>query len=376
MEEILNADNILSGDEIDHLFDDTGEETPIEKNTVSSTTTEEKEEVEEVDPETLFTPESVSSGTQEKEQDPDSEQETGSSPSTDFYSSIAAACKEDGIFSDLEDDIINNIKDADAFRAAMSKQVEAMLDEKQRLISEALDYGIEPDEIRKYQGALDYLNSVTDEALKDESDKGESLRRQLIYNDYLNKGFSEERAKRFTQRAFDQGTDIEDALDARNSNKEYYTSRYKELLEEAKTQAQEEEREAQQKAESVKKAILETEEPFEGIKLDKTMRQKVFETISKPIAKDKYGNSLTALQKAQQEDEQGFITKLGYIFTLTNGFKDLDGLVKSKVRSETKKGLRKLENVLRTSTPSGEPRFTSGSTGDDYTESGNIVLDI
>ena len=73
---------------------------------------------------------------------------------------------------------------------------------KQRQISEALEYGVEPDEVQKYQNAINYLDSLSEEAIKEEGDKGISLRRKLIYNDYRNRGFSEERAKKYTERSF------------------------------------------------------------------------------------------------------------------------------------------------------------------------------
>lgn len=375
MEE-LSVENILSGDELEGLF--TGEEIeqdtpPVNKEEGTETTTEE-----DVDPNDLFTSEGVGSGetqTEEEEKKPDSEQDDGSSPN-DFYLSIANACKEEGIFPDLDDESLKNIKTADDFKEAMSKQVQAMLDEKQRRIDEALEYGVEPEDVQRYQGALNYLEGLTDESLKDEGDNGLALRRQLIYNDYLNRGFPEERAKKYTQRSFDQGTDVEDAIEARNSNKEYYSAQYNKLVEEAKEQAEVEAEREKEKAESIRKAIIETEEPFEGVKLDKVTRQRVFETISKPVYKDKDGNMYTALQKAQHDDEAGFIQKLGYLFTLTDGFKNLDGLVKGKVQKETKRGFQKIERVLRTPPTLGEPRFASGVGGIDEAKSDGLILDV
>lgn len=378
----LSMNNIMSGEEIEDLFEagsqqDTDEVPPV-NGEPSKTTERQIETPEDIDPEELFSSEGVGSvDTQEGGEKPDSKQETGSSPKNDnFYSSIANACKEEGIFPDLDEDSLKSIKDADDFKEAMSKQVKALLDEKQRQISEALEYGVEPDEVRKYQNAIEYLDGITEEVLSDEGEKGAALRRQLIYNDYLNRGFSEDRAKKYTQRSFDQGTDVDDALDAKTSNKEFYSSQYQKVVEEAKESASAAAMQEKQKAESIKKAILETEEPFEGLKLDKVTRQRVFETISKPVYKDADGNMYTALQKAQQEDETGFIQKLGYIFTLTDGFKNLDGLVKSKVQKETKKGFQKIEQALRTPPTSGEPRFTSGAGGIGDDQSKGIRLDI
>lgn len=377
----IGMENIMSGDEMDSLF--TVDPSQQEEEDPSLEEKDPKENIDtaegEIDPEDIFTPESVGG---EEVQDkngekPDSRQEDGTSPeSNDFYSSIATACKEEGIFPDLDDESLKEIKDAEGFKEAMNKQVQAMLDEKQRRISEALDYGVEPDEVQRYERAIDYLDNLSEESIKDEGDKGIALRRQLIFNDYLNRGFSQERARKYTQRAFDQGTDIEDAIEARNSNKEYFSTQYSKLVEEAKEQAEEEAREEKRKAESIRKSILETEEPFEGIKLDKATRQRVFDLISKPVYKDKDGSMYTALQKAQRDDEEGFIKKLGYLYTLTDGFKSLDGLVKGKVQKETKRGFQRIEKALRTPAMGGEPKFASGVDGGDEIKAPGLILDV
>lgn len=377
----LSMDYIMTGDEVEDLFTDEPqnktEDTPPSNTSGEQTTTEGEEVEEEIDPNTLFVPEGVGSEENQGEgEDTTTHQGDGSSPDNNFYSSIATACVEDGIFPDLDEEFLKTVKDAEGFKEALNKQMKAMLDERQRMISEALEYGVEPDDVRKYQNVLEYIDNISEEAIKEEGEAGIALRKKLIYNDYLNRGFSEERAKKYTQRSFDQGTDIDDALDAKLSNKEFYSSQYENIVEQAKKQAEQEALEEKKRAESVRKTIMETEEPFEGVKLDKATRQRVFETISKPVYKDKDGNMYTALQKAQHDDEEGFIRKLGYIFTLTDGFKNLDGLVKGKVQKETKRGLQKLEQSLRTPPMPGEPRFASGVGGVEGSKSRGVILDI
>lgn len=377
----LSMDYIMTGDEVEDLFTDEPqnktEDTPPSNTSGEQTTTEGEEVEEEINSDTLFVPEGVGSEENQGEgEDTTTHQGDGSSPDNNFYSSMATACVEDGIFPDLDEEFLKTVKDAEGFKEALNKQMKAMLDERQRMISEALEYGVEPDDVRKYQNVLEYIDNISEEAIKEEGEAGIALRKKLIYNDYLNRGFSEERAKKYTQRSFDQGTDIDDALDAKLSNKEFYSSQYENIVEQAKKQAEQEALEEKKRAESVRKTIMETEEPFEGVKLDKATRQRVFETISKPVYKDKDGNMYTALQKAQHDDEEGFIRKLGYIFTLTDGFKNLDGLVKGKVQKETKRGLQKLEQSLRTPPMPGEPRFASGVGGVEGSKSRGVILDI
>lgn len=381
MEE-LSIDNIMAGEEVEDLL----LEQPQQTTTVDTTTegTEAKNNTTdgiEVDLDGTSTQEGV--GGEETHEDgkvPDPTDDGTSPKINDFYSSIATACKEEGIFPDLDDESLNNIKDADGFKEAMLKQVQAMLDDRQKRVNEALEYGVEPDEVQKYQRALDWLEGIKEDNVKDESEDGERLRRNLIFNDFLNRGISKERAQKLTQRAFDQGTDVEDAVDALNSNKEFIKTQYDSIIEEAKEQAEAERERDRQQAESLRKEILETEEPFTGIKLDKVTRQKVYENITKPVYKDADGNMLTALQKAQAEDNIGFIRKLGYIYTLTDGFKNLDSIVKTQVKAETKKGLKALEAALRTTSIDGDPRFTSGVSGaikeDESPMANGLIIDL
>ena len=62
------------------------------------------------------------------------------------------------------------------------------------------------------------------------------------------------------------------------------------------------------------------------------------------------------------EHRTDFLKNIGLLFTLTDGFKNLDGLVKGKVKKEVKKGLRELENTLNNTarTSDGNLKYVSG----------------
>ena len=97
--------------------------------------------------------------------------------------------------------------------------------------------------------------------------------------------------------------------------------------------------------------------------LDKATRQRIYDNIAKPVYKDpETGEYLTAIQKYESENRVDFLKNLGLIYTLTNGFKNLDGLVKGKVKKEVKKGLRELEATLNNTarTSDGNIKFVSG----------------
>lgn len=363
MEE-LDLNNILSPEEVETLFEkEETQDTPPEP-TEDDKNNKETTEVH-VDENDLFEPESVGSGKEDKQGKEDTSPDgTGTSPKkSNFYSSIASALKEDGIFQNLDDSKASEIKDAESFAQAIRDEVTAQLDERQKRIDEALNAGIEPSEINKYESTLSYLNSIKDENISDESEQGEQLRRRLIYNDFINRGYSKERAQREVKKSFDAGTDIEDAKESLKSNKEFFKNAYDSMINEAKKAEEDEVNERKKDAETLKKSILEEEKVFGDLQIDKATRNKAFEAISKPVYKDpETGELYTALQKYEMENRIDFLKNVGLIFTLTDGFKNLDGLIKGKVKKEVRKGLRELETTINNTsrTSDGNLKFASG----------------
>ena len=375
MEEELSLDNILGTEEIDTLFDvDSSEEEPVNDQEISSEEEETEKETKkenqttEVNVDTLFTnkPESVGSEEDIKGKEDTNSQGNGTSPEKNFYSSIAKALKEEGIFPDLDDESYSNVKDPEDFRDLIEQQIRAGLDERQKRIDEALNAGVEPSEIKKYESTLNFLDSL-DDILSDEGEKGEKLRKDLIYQDFLNRGYSKERATKEVQKSLNAGTDIEDARESLKSNKEFFQDQYNTLLEEAREEAKRVETEKKKQEEALKNSILNDKNVFGDLSLDKSTRQKVLDAISRPVYKDPdSGVYYTALQKYSKENSIDFIKNVGLIFTLTDGFKNLDGLVKGKVKKEVKKGLRELENTLNNTarTSDGSLRYASGVNDD------------
>lgn len=368
----LSEDLIMTGDEIDvdNLFSDDGGEEETQVTPPAPKEKEEKEketttEEEEINPDDLFdNPESVGSGkdNQEEEEDTQSEKDKGTSPKTNFYSSIASALKEEGIFPDLDDDTLNGIKTPEDFAEAVEKTVQARLDERQKRIDAALQADVEPDEVRRYEQTLANLDAIKEEYITDETEKGERLRKNLIYQDFRNRGYSEARAKREVEKSFNAGTDIEDAKEALESNREYFSNQYQDLIKEAQEEAKEEQKKIKEEAAQLKKAMLEDKEVFTGIALDKTTRQKAFENITKPVFKTEDGEYLTAIQKYEMDNPVEFRKYLSVLFTMTDGFKNIDGLVKGKVKKEVKQSLRELEHKLSSTarTSTGNPRYVGG----------------
>ena len=381
MGEELSLESILGAEEIDTLFDDEiVQETPPEKKE-NNEKSEETTEV--VDSNDLFDEEPESVGSEENEIEEKEGTKTnkgnGTSPKHDFYSSITNALKEEGIFPDLDDETISKIASAEDFRDLIENQIKAGIDERNRRIDDALNAGIEPTEVKKYENTINYLNSISDDAIADESEKGELLRKQLIFQDFINRGYTKERAEREVNKSFNAGSDIEDAKEALASNKEFFEDAYDTLIKESKENERREEEKRRKQANDLKKSILEDKEVFGEIQLDKSTRQKVYDNISKPVYKDpETGEFYTAIQKYELENKTEFLKNLGLLFTLTDGFKNIDKLVKGRVRKEVKKGLRELENTLNNTarTSDGNLKYVSGVDEDSESNARGWDLDI
>lgn len=376
----LSLDNMMTGEEAAALFDPESNKEETEE-TTSENPNENKEENKEttevVDVDTLFTDKPESVGSEDNKEQEGTSSKEGTSPN--FYSSIAKTFAEDGVFQDLNDEALSKVNDAESFIDLMEKQIQSKLDEKQRRIDEALNAGIEPTQVQRFESNMKVLNSITDEAISEEGEKGENLRKNIIYEDYIQKGFSKERAIKAVERSITAGTDIEDAKEALQSCKDQVTKAYNDAIKEAKEEKANEEKELREQAEALKKSILSDKKPFGDLELDKNTRQRVFDAISKPVFTDpETGDKLTAIQKFEADNHNDFMKYVGLTYVLTDGFKSLDGLVKGKIKKEIGKGLKELEHTLNNTArnSNGTLKFASGVGSDPESAFRRFTLDI
>ena len=374
----LSLDNIMTGEEAANLFSQEQESTEENEVETPKDKEENKEATEVVDVNSLFTeePESVGSGDNNKEKE-DTTSKEGTSPN--FYSSIAKTFAEDGVFQNLDEEALSKVNDAESFLDLVEQQVQSKLDEKQKRIDQALNAGIEPTQIQRFENNMKILNSITEDSISEEGEKGENLRKNIIYEDYIQKGFSKERAIKAVERSIAAGTDIEDAKEALQSCKDQVNKAYNDAIKKAEEEKANEEKELKEQAEALKKSILSDKKSFGDLEIDKSTRQRVFDAISKPVFTDpETGERLTALQKYEADNHNDFMKYVGLTYVLTDGFKSLDGLVKGKVKKEVGKSLKELEHTLNNTArnSNGTLKFTSGVSSDSESAFSRYTLDI
>lgn len=362
MGEDLTLENILDESQISDLFgnDEENQEQDDDNNTseASEKTDKKDDDIAEVNPDDLFgDPESVGNDDDNKGKEGTDTAKSVSPPNNNFYSSIANALVEEGIFQNLDEESLNKISSAEDFRDIFDSEIRSRLDDRYKRIDEAMRAGLTPTAIQRMENVVGELEGVTEERIKDEREEGENLRKNLIFQDYVSKGFSQERAQKEVDRSFKAGTDLEDAKDALEDLRKFYKAQYAEIVKKGNEARDKAVAESRGKVERLKKAILEEDKAFGDVQLDKLTRRKVYDNLFVPnqVSSDT-NEKMSAFYKYQKEHSEEFVKNVGLLFTLTDGFKNIDKLVQGKVRKEVKKGLRDLEKTI-----SHTSRNTDGS---------------
>lgn len=245
-----------------------------------------------------------------------------------LYSTLAAEFKAKGVLAnlDLDKEKITSMED---INKALEREIESRLTGRQRKIDEAINAGVPAKEIDKQLKSVESLKGISQDFVSDPENS--DFRKNVIAQDFINKGYNKEKAIVLAQRSIDAGEDVQDAIDSLNEIISLEESKIDKLITG--------EREKESKAiNDIKELIQEKEEILPGIKL--TIEQK--EALYNSVITDK-GNKENAFMKAQQEDPLGSRMKLEALFFITKGFTDFSAFGKSQ---ETKIS-NSIESLLR-----------------------------
>lgn len=310
-----------------------------------------------------------------KVEDTEKNKNIGNSP----LSSLANALFKDGVLTNLKEEEIKTIKTADDFAAVFDKEIQSRIDEKTRRIDEALNLGVEPSEIKKNENLIQYLNGISEDTIKEETEQATQLRMNLIVQDFMNKGFTQERAIKEANKSVAAGSDIDDALEALESNKTHFNKQYSDLINTAKKEQEEYRQTIIKRDTEVKENILKNEKLFADMNVTPAIRKLAVENIQKPVFTDKEGNKFSAIQKYEKENPVDFLSKVALFYTITDGFTNIDkitsntkGKIKSKALNELAGSLADINYGLDNSLSLAN---NLGS-NDDENDKGDFVLDI
>lgn len=308
-----------------------------------------------MNPNTLFggldTSESVGVEHNDK-QGENSDSGNSDSSSPNFYSSILSALKDDGVLPELTDEEIEgwssnkDFNDQD-FKEVIEKVLDSRMDERTKRIQDALNGGADIEEVKQYENILQTLQGISEENISQEGPQGEDLRRRIIAQDYMNKGFPRERIERELRKSFDAGTDIEDAKEALQNNLQFYQDKYQDIIRAGKEADKKFKEDTRKQAEDLRKSIIDSNEGiFNDIGIDKKQRQKIYDSITKPVYKDDSGVWYTELQKYEREHKTDFLKYISMFYVMTDGFTNIDKVVNKQVQKKNKSYIADLEKKL------------------------------
>lgn len=302
-------------------------------------------------------------------EDKPSDNSVPSSPS--FIADFASALAKDGVITGIEEDKLKGITSLLALKDAIADTIKtnefADLDDRAKEVLNAIRAGVPVEKIEKFHNTEMQLAQYTEDKFVDDEDDDEEaltykaeVRRNLIFNDYRVKGFTEEVAKRKTDASFKSGDDIEDAKLAIEGLKATAAQRKQVEFQAAQANKQKYE----EARESLKQNVLKTEEIVPGLKVSEEMRRHLAEAMTVPTGRTKEGQLRTVVSDKRAENPSAFDTKLNYYIALGlfNDKPDLSIFTKAKVSSavsEMEKNLTSsgvyeggrginLENVMKT----------------------------
>lgn len=235
-------------------------------------------------------------------------------------------------------DSYENIKSEDDLYEAFQESIRANefkdLTEQQKIVLEAFRNGIPEEDIILNQKEIADYSGISIEDIETKS----SLRENILMKFYLSKGMDEKEAKDLASVINDSSAAIEKTTDALNKLKEEAATYLERQKEENERLQQEQIKEMQKTIESIQGKIKSIEK-IDNMKISEGVRNRAFETLTKPVGVDDYGNQYNKIAKDRMEDPVDFEARVALFYELTNGFRDFKNISKTiQTKEATKLG--------------------------------------
>ena len=262
-----------------------------------------------------------------------------------FFSSLVQALKEGGVLDDVEEDTIESQEDFLKVIDDSVKQRELEdLNDNQKEYLEALRAGIPHEEITQHQQVQANYDSITDEALENDSEDGEVLRRNVIKVNLMAKGINEVKANKLTDKLIESGEDIAEAEEAigelRASKKEAFEADKQTKLAQKQAQIDAD----KESIKSLNKIVKDTKEVIPGLKIPVNIKNKVIKGLTQPVAYTEDKRPLDIISKYLHDNPIDGRYKLAYLLTVTDNMSKMDVLENKKTKQNIYK---ELENSMK-----------------------------
>lgn len=278
--------------------------------------------------------------------------------SPNIYSPLASVLNEQGLLPSLDN--IEDIKDADslatAFKAEINNQYKSyIIDKLGEDGYDALEKGVSLSDYQQYQDNNLVLDSIDVDKLSENLE----LSKNIILQDYIAQGLSEDRAHRILSKTIELGEEaiIEDAQQSLVSLKEHQSVKLERIKAENALKIEKDRLHQDKIDNDLKNSIYNAKEIIKDIKLNKTIQDNLYNSITKIVSKNPENGILeNEVMRARRENPIDFDVKLHYFWNLTNGFKDFSKLT----TKSTSNAVNQLEDVLRrtkSNDNNGQPGF-------------------
>lgn len=285
-------------------------------------------------------------GTQEEENaeviDSEVDTEPPANSDDEVFKTLGDYLKEQGVLSSLEKKV-NTLEDISAAIAEeVTSREYANLNEEQKFYLEELSKGIPNELVQTHLKSQDIYSNITDKMVNDRED----IRKELIVQDLLGQGWTQERAERQYQRLYDLGESVEEATIAKNNLQSKEKLAYEDEVKRIADDKVQQEKNVTKRLEELQKNVFDQEDVFDGYKVNEPLKTRVHESMTKIVGYTEKGVPLNSLMKAREDNPVLFETNLYYLWELTGGFKNLS---KFTANASTK-AANKVKNAVTSST--------------------------
>jgi len=298
--------------------------------------------------------------------------EDKSVPSTPL-SSLVSTLVDEGVLPSLDEEELGEIKSASDLIAIINKQVKsnefADLTEDQKEYLTALRSGVPNEAYRQQKSIESQYNNIQEYNL--ESDDSLELRKLLIKQDFIIKGYDEATATKYSERSVNLGEDVDDSKAALKRLQEYQKQATSNLLKEAEESKKAAEKAAEERLNTIKDKIKSTEEILPSMKINTKSKDKVYDLLTKPAGQDSNGNPVNAIVNSMINDQE-YLIKLAYLHHITDGMTKWDKIVstsKSAAINKLDEQLKKEEFARQTADTN------SGATGSRANKGNKSIAD-
>lgn len=282
----------------------------------------------------------------EKDEKEVDDKESSSNPN--LFKSLANLLHEKSLISSMDSDVETEDDFVELFKKEIKNSEYSDLSDYQKEYLSKIREGIPQEKIEKDLNDFMQLDSITEEDISKDID----LQKRVLYQDFINRGYSEDKALKYVNRSLELDAGEEDSLDALQSIKESFKKRVEEENERIKNQRLEEEKARESNVKLITKEIENLSEIIPEYPVSENIKSKIKETMFNVVGSNPdTGEPENELMKYRRENPVEFDKKLYYLFTVTKKFENFDLLNKNS-RSQA---IRDLEKAFSSTTAVKDP---------------------